>query len=496
MEERNIAGRKVVIMCDTHPKLQADIYCTSRSCNRAICSMCLKQEHKDHEWLHIIELAESMKNGVNIEQEGFMSGNNYEEGIKQLLIFFEEAKGYYINLKEILNTCVDTKIKKLSDLEKDYKKLLSDAIKPSGRMSKIEKIKKFKGEMEICIDKCDYENILKIKEERDLVNLRIKAVFSTEAFKSKVEGKVMEIQGIAEKLAIMLQEHPELETETFEEAGPLDLPTHLFSITSDSTLKIFDVLDQSTRVGHIADLPLISPEMIEVQGRIYCIGDKKGMMRETFSISIESLELRKQADMKRAKSQCHLVHLSPYIYSIGGLFNGKVGGYCEKYHRAKDSWGVMPYLNTPKFVVGGCVFQNRYIYIFGGSVKGGKDCMGGVEKLDCHNERVGWQVLTLPGDADWTPRYWVAAVHVPNMGILVFGGYSGTKENSAYMFKTGSGDRGFRPLSAMKTPGYFNFGRSNTCVVRSHLVYGLDQSNVIHIYDTQGNTWQAMNLEL
>ena len=185
-----------------------------------------------------------------------------------------------------------------------------------------------------------------------------------------------------------------------EEAGSNNY-LHLLD-NNNNNMYIYDIREEKCIQRPITfkrvkmDIPKYS-RYIELGGKIYLSGGRtegKSTQR-AFILNKENGELRKISPMKVPRESHALVNIYPhYIYAIGG-WDCEIGtelSSCEVLDvRSRQSWFDAPQILKPKSNIGGCSFDNTYIYIFGGRYKGGQ--VADIEFLDSSHK------------TSWTPVY-------------------------------------------------------------------------------------------
>ena len=166
--------------------------------------------------------------------------------------------------------------------------------------------------------------------------------------------------------------------------------------------------------------------------------------------------------------------------------SGVATNSCEKYNIQNDEWTEITSLTTKKYCLGGCLFNDRYIYIFGGYSGGG--ALEDIEIFDCENEKGGWKKVTIVNKGGWSARYWNQAIQVDALHILIYGG-DGKKESFIFdVYK-----REFKQVANLKEASYFQCSVTDSAVLREGKVYAIDGSKRIHIYDLATDVWDMIN---
>ncbi len=125
-----------------------------------------------------------------------------------------------------------------------------------------------------------------------------------------------------------------------------------------------------------------------------------------------------------------LVSNSDFICLIGGKIKTEdqdliVTNLCEIYSVEHDQWSMLPSLNVKRAHACSCLFNQRYVYIFGGETTDypGFAINEHIERLDLANKTAQWQELdlgTVQGSCWFSPKS--QAIQVNEFQIYIFGG--------------------------------------------------------------------------
>jgi len=161
------------------------------------------------------------------------------------------------------------------------------------------------------------------------------------------------------------------------------------------------------------------PTLVRVAGDIYFVGGFTGTQssNQLSKLSVEDLtkSLVKLQPMKIARHDiaatqaCRL-----YLYSISGsvLVEGRevYTNECEVYDIRKDKWSHIPPVNVATGVAGAYVFNDRYIFLYGGYIST-YDCTNRFETYDILDSERGWTL--------WKSFKLPVDLH-PGAGILMY----------------------------------------------------------------------------
>ena len=260
--------------------------------------------------------------------------------------------------------------------------------------------------------------------------------------------------------------------------------SYLAYMDGANNLRVYNVYDGSSKTIY-TNIQEKYLELIEVSGVVYIV---EGLTGVTWGVKISTGKITKLERSIYKKQYSHLIYHSGYIYGIGADYKDIAYAPCEKYDIANDKWIKLPDLNIARGAASGTVFQDRYIYIFGG-VNSNEKAIGSVEYLDTWNEQAGWKEVDVRNIR--SGRTHMAAVQITSKHILLFGG---AKAGSAMLFDPDSYYKEFKMLPDLLMEQYFDVRRSNSCVLKDGKVYAVGQEGSlhgvnIHIYDIQDNTW-------
>ncbi len=141
----------------------------------------------------------------------------------------------------------------------------------------------------------------------------------------------------------------------------------------------------------------------------------------TFTYDLGKKSLIPRADMLQPNHWHTVVAvLGRVVYSIGG--HRQIGGVhneCEAYCCATDRWRTAPKLTEKKCLVGACVLDERFVYVFGGEF--GQGYLNTIERLDTLEESAGWTAVPYSG-RDLVARRSPCMIQVGVERMLVMGG--------------------------------------------------------------------------
>ena len=126
-------------------------------------------------------------------------------------------------------------------------------------------------------------------------------------------------------------------------------------------------------------------------------------------------------------SHTMIVYKTQFIYVCGGLnASGRIKS-CEKFDINENSWDTIPDLTEETDLATGCVFDDIYLYIFGGGNdteyfgRTGFESLK-IEKLDVRVEERGWERIFVQGEYNPPETFCASSIQISYNQILIFGG--------------------------------------------------------------------------
>ena len=252
---------------------------------------------------------------------------------------------------------------------------------------------------------------------------------------------------------------------------------YMYNIREEKCIKIPITLN-----GVKKDIPKGS-RYIELGGDIYLVGgiEYSTSVKNTYISYKKNGEFEEISPMKAPRYSHTLVSLYPhYIYAIGGYDWEKHThlSSCEVLDVRSESWSDAPQLLKPKRYIGGCSFNNAYIYIFGGYGNGGQ--VGDIEFLDC-SLNTSWTSISTQLQHNLFPEICnVACAQIDSHNIIIYGGYvSGGSQDKSFIF-----DLNTMKIRELKTKlknkeVFYN----NNPVIYEDKLYNIGDNQNIHIFD-------------
>ena len=187
--------------------------------------------------------------------------------------------------------------------------------------------------------------------------------------------------------------------------------------------------------------------------------------------------------MKAPRQEYALVSLYPrYIYAIGGYDSDNMGtmlSSCEVLDVKSQSWSDAPQLLTPKSAIGGCSFNNTYIYIFGGFDEVGP--VADIEFLDCSLNSSWTLISTQQQNNVFGKIYSVACAQIDSHNIIIYGGdiKLGYDQDKSFIFNLNTMKIKELKTTLKKEEGFEN----NNPVIYEDKIYNIGNKQNIHIFD-------------
>ena len=253
---------------------------------------------------------------------------------------------------------------------------------------------------------------------------------------------------------------------------------YMYNIREEKCIKIPITLN-----GVKKDIPDYS-RYIELGGNIYLVGgteDYTTSLKNTYISHKKNGEFEEISPMKAPRASHTLVSLYPhYIYAIGGWDRekGTQLSSCEVLDVRSQSWSDAPQLLKPKNYIGGCSFNNAYIYIFGGLYY---NRVGDIEFLDC-SLNTSWTSISTQLQHNLFPEICrVACAQIDSHNIIIYGGYidSGDYQDKSFILDLNT--MKIRELiTKLKNKEEFE---NNNPVIYEDKIYNIGNDQNIHIFD-------------
>ena len=253
---------------------------------------------------------------------------------------------------------------------------------------------------------------------------------------------------------------------------------YMYNIREEKCIKIPITLN-----GVKKDIPRES-KYIELGGNIYLVGghEHPTTLKNTYISYKKNGEFEEISPMKAPRARHTLVSLYPhYIYAIGGFDREKNTqlSSCEVLDVRSQSWSDAPQLLKPRCDIGGCSFNNAYIYIFGGEYEGNYP-VDDIEFLDC-SLNTSWTSISTQLQHNLFPEInSVACAQIDSHNIIIYGGYvSGGSQDKSFIF-----DLNTMKIRELKTKlkNRERFENSNP-VIYEDKIYNIGDQKNIHIFD-------------
>jgi len=246
-------------------------------------------------------------------------------------------------------------------------------------------------------------------------------------------------------------------------------------------------------INELKDLQNFSS--ISIGRQIFISGGENAYQVATNQAILLSLKTAKpiiKSPMREARC-CHSLALvcKNYIYALGGCRLGKYGREylkgVEKYNFSKNTWVYSISLSERKSNISTIVFNDRFIYCFGGYRNEGIDIwLNTIEFIDILDEYSGWKIIK---GINFKKLYECGITQISNREILLFGGCAERfvwQDNSSIF-------NHYKPFSMvqnekkMKQPGKFSLTR---VVKLNGKVFALDEDmRDVHIYNNAFRRW-------
>jgi len=214
-------------------------------------------------------------------------------------------------------------------------------------------------------------------------------------------------------------------------------------------------LSQAKFTKILLDISFVIPDfhtsLSTPDGEIYLLGGRNAKnhdekYNQVYTVDFQRKELVKKAPMRYKRDSHAICYNEGYIYVIGGVTFDKekkksVLRACERYNVARDEWTEIARVNMPVCNHCACVFQNKYIFCFGGRCQ--------PEKLSNNIfrytiEEDSWLCIKLQDSMQIRNKFAMTSqagcCQINEDNIFVFGGYNEnrTASNQSFLFSYSS----------------------------------------------------------
>jgi len=475
-------------------------FCTK--CTEHVCSKCSIIRHFDHlqsfysydlECAHLTNFITKLK---RYTQRSLKTSDKLipQLQFKPLIDNLEaEIKKEYQNLKDIINDHCEhyiTKVKATRIVNHLKNQLL---LLTEGR---IKQMKELKAKLMSCKTKLieatingKYFENLQIVEDAKKYKMELEAL---------IEAQQKETDVFHSQIQRFTAVYVSTDLQPLSDICKIESLTHLdpkvYKICRETeTLIAFSLTTKSITEIRFSDYKLpYNPGLIEIFGTAYIIGgsterdikeEENFYLDKTAAIDLDSGTLLHK-DFMRNKRMCFGVTTdNNVIYAIGGYNHLKAISDCEKFIIRKNMWEFIPKLTKERSNTGVCLFNNKFLYCFGGYSNEGEDTS--IERIDVE-EKGQWEMVIV--EENWSSRQNPGVIQISKEQILIFGG---KRENNTltqsliFSPKTNS----FEEVEQMKNPDTFLGCKPLLFNGKLH-IFGCHE-NVVHTYNLKEEAWET-----
>ena len=416
---RGLTMEEKAPLCKQH-KMDVVLICKTLKCKgELLCARCITTTHKGHEYEEIdnfvgelissskktlSKVAKTCKGEERKQLIKWLQGKKreieaeYENMIVQVSKFIiskrnihlKEIEQYLISLKSNINPELIKISKELINegrniISQNTKKKYAEFQRIAQNITKMRDTLEQKMQQELKSDKSKLraeieQKIVQNKKEFEEYRKSFLVQFKVEKDAKKVP-EMKKLGGIEEFKGKQVTSAIHKSKKSPKEAGN----NNYLHLLDENTMYIYDIREKKciqrpiTLNGVKKDIPYES-RYIELGGNIYLVGvteDYTTSLKNTYISHKKNGEFEEISPMKAPRASHTLVSLYPhYIYAIGGYDYEKETylSSCEVLDVRSQSWSDAPQLLKPKSYIGGCSFNNAYIYIFGGLYNGYNHC--------------------------------------------------------------------------------------------------------------------------
>jgi len=226
--------------------------------------------------------------------------------------------------------------------------------------------------------------------------------------------------------------------------------------------------------------------------KIFLVGDynKKDVWEFPLDIA-DNKALIPRTPMKHIHFSHALVYLDDHIYVMGGHGSPKYKK-CEKYIISEDRWEDMAELNIGRKYHTACLFEERYIYVFGGMTLGEtyiSDFREIIERFDIFEN--SWELIKISSTNPYTGSSFSGTLQVADNKIIIFGGYLNRNKDfvdTIFWYNTDTNLITKNNKATLKIPGNFKCGSNPVYYedsVKGDVIFYVDYDRNLHMYDTK-----------
>eukprot|EP01022_Parablepharisma_sp_SALTPOND_P028023 TRINITY_DN68_c0_g1_i1.p1 TRINITY_DN68_c0_g1~~TRINITY_DN68_c0_g1_i1.p1 ORF type:complete len:1090 (-),score=67.69 TRINITY_DN68_c0_g1_i1:3620-6889(-) len=161
--------------------------------------------------------------------------------------------------------------------------------------------------------------------------------------------------------------------------------------------------------------------------------------------------------------------------------------HCEKYVLSQNKWQEIAPLQYPRGFFATCVFEQQFIYVFGGCLDPTHREVTG--KIECYRTLVNrWEEVKLLLNHGWKPRVGAMACQIDEDAVLVFGGIEKEGEETAVALEYVPNSSAMKKVAVVESVKCLQGGLG---CVQSYggYVYAVSEHKCF-IYDTETHWWK------
>ena len=165
---------------------------------------------------------------------------------------------------------------------------------------------------------------------------------------------------------------------------------------------------------------------------------------------------------------------------------------CEKYSFSQNKWQDIASIPTPRGFFGVCVFEQQFVYAFGGCTDSNQqDMIDTVERYKTLSN--SWETVKISLNQGWKPRVGAVACQLDKDSILIFGGTEKVKKESITVLEFLPSSSGIQKVSLMEPVECFQ--GCTGCVQRNrNFIYAINNSKC-YIYDIEKHLWKTKSIQ-
>ena len=237
--------------------------------------------------------------------------------------------------------------------------------------------------------------------------------------------------------------------------------------------------------------PMFSRIAMTVEGRVFLTGgffkDLERFLRTTYEYIEKENKMKRRANMIFRRSDHSVIYSKGFIYAVGAFIVGKFSNSVERYNVKENVWEIRESMHVPRSGVGLCVFNNNFIFAFGGRDSYNSH-MTTIESYDISMDV--WRKLDYAKTEIWDEGAYLCQAHqISKDKIIIFGKSARPSEEeikSCFEFTPDTGEF----VESNQLSQHSAFVNSGICYNDS--LYYVGRSFKIHKFNLHDKKWTML----